>query len=234
MRLRRARDFLFKENNQAFEAVFSNNVSKMDMIFKTGGIKQEAIDLLIFQVRSVEMMKLLLRYGGDMHKLGPPHYPYPRTLPLSYPASLHNLASDSKDRRDLTKLIEFLIEKGSDVNAVDETGFSVFVNYASNGETRLCKLLVERGADSSAKLENGSTALHAAAENGHIDIYRYLVEDCGLDIEAESKDEKGRPRTPLFLAAMHGNIEVCGYLLDTGAKVDGGKCLQPLLSAAMV
>jgi hypothetical protein len=38
------------------------------------------------------------------------------------------LRLDSIERREMVKLIKFLIE-GSDVNAVDETGFSVFVNY---------------------------------------------------------------------------------------------------------
>jgi hypothetical protein len=68
----RARDLLLKENKQAFDAVFKNNISKMEMFFKTGGIEQGAIDHLIFQVTSVEMMDLFLRNGGDMDKRGPP------------------------------------------------------------------------------------------------------------------------------------------------------------------
>jgi ankyrin repeat protein len=55
-----------------------------------------------------------------------------------------------------------------------------------------------------------------------------------VDIDAESKDKKGRPRTPLFFASLNGNIEVCTYLLEKGAKVDGGEGAQPLLGAAEV
>jgi hypothetical protein len=40
----RERNLLIKKNVQAFEAVLNNNISKMEMIFKTDGIKQEAFD----------------------------------------------------------------------------------------------------------------------------------------------------------------------------------------------
>jgi hypothetical protein len=79
-RCEKARGLLLKKNKRARDAVDSNNVSKMDKIFRAGGIKQDAIDLLIFCVKSVEMMKIFLRYGGNLHKLGPPLHPDPRTL----------------------------------------------------------------------------------------------------------------------------------------------------------
>jgi ankyrin repeat protein len=229
----RARDLLFKENKQAVDAVFNNTVSKMEMIFKTGGIKQVAIDELIFQVRNVEMMKQFLRYGGNMHQIGPPLHPHQHSLLLNYTAAFSQYI-DSIEKRELVKLIKLLIEEGAELNAVDKLGATPFMNCAIGGEKELCKFLVAQGANPSAKRNNGGTALHGAAERGHPKIFRYLVEDCGLDIEAESKDENMQPRTPLFLAALHGNIEVCGFLLETGAKVDGGEGLQPLFVAAEV
>jgi hypothetical protein len=228
----RARDLLFKENKQAFDAVNNNNISKMEKIFKTGGIKQEAIDLLIFGVKKLEMLKLFLRYGGDMHKPGPPIHPTPIILLLDCTADLRKHASDSIERRDLVKLIEFLIQEGADVNAVDCFGFTPFMNCAIGGEKELCKLLVERGAVLSAIRNDGGTGLHAAAEKGYMVVCRYLVEDCGLDIDAELQDDGLRQKTPLFFAALNGNIEVCRYLLEKGAKVDAGR--QPLIAAAQV
>jgi hypothetical protein len=169
---------------------------------------------------------------GDINKLGPHLHPTPRSLLLNATASLRNFAAESIERRDLVKLVEFLIEKGAEVNAVDELGDTPFMHCASDGETGLCKFLVERGADPSIKRNDGGTALHAAAGSCHVDVFRYLVEECGLDIDAESKDENMRPRTPLFLAAMHGNMKACTYLLGKGARVDGGR--QPLIAAAQV
>jgi ankyrin repeat protein len=79
------------------------------------------------------MIKLFLRYGGDIHKLGPPHYLHPSTLLLSCTASLRNFI-DSFKKRELVKLIKFLIEEGADVDAVDCLGFTPFMNCAIGGE----------------------------------------------------------------------------------------------------
>jgi ankyrin repeat protein len=228
----RTMDSVFAENRQAHDAVFDDNISKMENIFKTGGIEQEAIDWLIFEVNSIKMLKLFLRNGGDMDKRGPPHYPHPTTLLLNCTAVLRKRAADSIERRELVKLIEFQIEEGANINAVDEFGITPFMNCARNGETGLCKFLVERGADPSIKRNDGGTALHGAAGSCRVDVCRYLFEDCGLDIDAEYQDEKGRPRTPLCNAALDGNIDVCSYLLKKGAKVDAG--FQPLTAAAGV
>jgi hypothetical protein len=65
----RGRDHLHSQNKIASEAVKNNNVTKMEKIFKAGGIEQEAIDYFIFCLKSVEMLKVFLRYGGDKHKL---------------------------------------------------------------------------------------------------------------------------------------------------------------------
>jgi ankyrin repeat protein len=191
---------VIKENEQAFDALENNNISMMEKIFKTGGIEQEAIDHLIFQVRSVETMKLFLRYGGDIHKPGPPMYPNLRILLLNCTGSLLNHAVDSTKRRDMVKLIEFLIEEGVDVNAADDEGFAPFLNCAMSGDVLLCKFLVERGANPSAKQVNGSTTLHDTARSGGGNIFRYLVEDCELDIDAIYQAEDRLPRTPLCIA----------------------------------
>jgi hypothetical protein len=229
----RAKDLLLKENKQSYDSISKDNVSKMEKIFKTGGIKQEAIDCLIFYVMSVKMIKLFLRYGGDIHKLGPPHYPHPTSLLLNSTASLDDHAVDSIERRELVKSIEFLIEEGADVNAVDSLGSTPFWNCARNGETGLCKFLVERGADPSIKRNDGVTALHGAAGSCRVDDFRYLVEDCGLDIDAECRDNTlRRIVTPLYEAALSGNFKVCRFLLVSGAKVDAGR--QPLFAAAQV
>jgi hypothetical protein len=65
----KARYLLLEENKGAKDAILSNNISKMEKIFKAGGIKNDAINLLIFWVKSLEMLKLFLRYGGDMQRV---------------------------------------------------------------------------------------------------------------------------------------------------------------------
>jgi hypothetical protein len=184
-RFKRARDLLMERNKRAKGAVISNNVSKMEKIFKAGGIKQDAVDHLIFWVKSVEMMRLFLLYGGDMHKLGPPDIPNPIPLLWTFTFLIQNHATDSFERRELMKVIMFLIAEGADVNAADDKGTSTFFLCARYEDLELCKMLVERGVDPTTKAEDGGTALHLAAHGESPDIFRYLVEDCGLDINAE-------------------------------------------------
>jgi ankyrin repeat protein len=150
---------------------------------------------------------------------------------LQLTGSISILTANSIERQELVKLITFLIEEGAEVSAVDDGGFSSFIYCARNGEIALCKFLVVQGADPSLYGGRG-TALHEAACSDRVDIFRYLVEDCGLKIDAEWKDDKMRQITPLAVAALKGSVEVCKYLLKAGAKVDAG--YQPLLIAAQV
>jgi ankyrin repeat protein len=153
-----------KENTQAVNAVIKNDVSMLEKIFKNIRVEQDAIERLILRVKSVEMIKLLLQHGGDIHKLGPPLYPHPRTL--LYECSLR--LKDRNDRKSV-KLIEFLIEEGSDVLLKDELGLTAFWNCIIYGEMGLCILLVERGADPKVTLKSDKkTALRNAALIGHI------------------------------------------------------------------
>ena len=73
-------DFGMIMENSCVEAVVNDNIPQMDKIFKTGGIQQRAIGTLIFEVKSVEMLKLFVRYGGDIHTPCPPGFPLSNPL----------------------------------------------------------------------------------------------------------------------------------------------------------
>jgi hypothetical protein len=122
----------------------------------------------------------------------------------------------------------FNLAKTKDIKKME----MLFLNCAASGETELCKMLVERGVDPYVRRRNGDTALHLAAQEDHVDACCYLVDECGLFINVECLDEYSLPKTPLYEAALNGNIEVCKYLLKKGAKVDAGR--QPLTAAAQV
>jgi hypothetical protein len=79
VRFERARRLIFIDSKQAIDALNSNNIPKMEMVFKAGGIEKEAI----FCVKSVEMLKVFLQYRRDMHKTDPRIIPRPYSLLFS-------------------------------------------------------------------------------------------------------------------------------------------------------
>jgi hypothetical protein len=211
------------KNKTAIDSVLRDDISLMEKIFNTGGIEQLAIERLIFSVTSVEMLKLFLRFGGDMYMLGPPNDPQPHTLMYEL-----SLGLQTRKKWSLLKLIKFLIEEGAYVNFEDGDGVTVFWFCAGFGQLELCKLLVDRGAEPFVTRKDGVNTLHLAAVMGHVDVCRYMAEDCGLDIEAMTSNLQ----TPLFLASRNGRMEVSKYLLENGADVEAG--IQPLFGASRV
>jgi hypothetical protein len=218
------------ENKKAFDAVKRNDVAKMENIFQEGDIEQEAIDLFMFDILNVQMLKLFLRFGGDIHKLGPPMVQYPYSLLLHYTRVLMKKLTN-RARRQMVELIQFLIEEGVDLNYVDHQGVTAFLKCAENGPVALCKLFVEKGANPKTPQNDKSTALHSAARFGSMEVIIFLVEECGLDLDVEMFSD-GFSTTPLYHAAEGSRPEVCEYLLKKGALINKG--YQPLIGAAGV
>ena len=169
------------------------------------------------------MLKLFLRFGGDIHIPGPPGSPTPTYL-------IHQIIlRKALEKGERMRLVQFLvIEQGVDVNALSSRGESPFYLCAQEGRLDFCKLIAERGANPFARDKELGNALHTAAKNDHLNICRYLVEDLGFDVDAKDDSKK----TPLCYAACQGHIELCKYLLERGAIVDAG--FQPLYVAAQV
>jgi uncharacterized protein len=64
-------------------------------------------------------------------------------------------------------LVELLLERGADVNAVQSGGFTSLHEAALLGDERLVQLLLARGADKGLANDAGQTALALAEEKGH-------------------------------------------------------------------
>lgn len=71
-------------------------------------------------------------------------------------------------------MVKFLVQKGSDVNAVNNDGETA-LHYASfHNRLDVAKFLVEAGADVNAVNSDGETALDHASSNENIDIVKFL------------------------------------------------------------
>ncbi|KDQ08740.1 hypothetical protein BOTBODRAFT_118274 [Botryobasidium botryosum FD-172 SS1] len=179
---------------------------------------------------SPEVVRLLIRYGADVHKVH-----------SDGQTPLHALCrGDAVDQADV--LFAILLDLGVDTNAKDKDGRTP-LHMACDQSRRprgvipsLIKLLVTAGVEVNAADNSGSTPLHLLVSYKHgsnlvaaVDI---LVA-AAADINAT--DERGC--TPLHLAALHGNplaIERLIVLLKAGADINARdyKARTPLHHAA--
>ena len=103
-----------------------------------------------------------------------------------------------------------LLDRGAEVNAKTNNGWTPLHEAALNGHATVAALLLDRGAEVNAKTNNGWTPLHEAALNGHATVAALLL-DRGAEIN--SKDNNGR--TPFQLTR---NQEIKNLLVEAGAE----------------
>lgn len=76
---------------------------------------------------------------------------------------------------NVNEVIAYL-RQGTDINVLDEYGFTPLIEAAIADNNDLAKLLIEYGADVNLKDLTGGTALHWAAENNNIRLAQLLLE----------------------------------------------------------
>ena len=112
-------------------------------------------------------------------------------------------------------MVALLLEKRANVEHRAKTGLTPLMEAASGGYEAVGRLLLERGGaevNASPVPQSKETALSIAAEKGHAKFVALLVE-YGAHVEARNK--KGC--SPLWLACVHGHVEVAQLLVGVGA-----------------
>ncbi|XP_026827953.1 protein fem-1 homolog A isoform X2 [Ooceraea biroi] len=76
-----------------------------------------------------------------------------------------------------------------------------------------------------SRMKDGCAPLFIACKRGHVDIVEYLIQTCDADIEQRGKYEVPDDRsvhcvTPLWCAAVSGNLEVIKCLISHGADIN--------------
>lgn len=74
------------------------------------------------------------------------------------------------------EIVEWLVERGADVNASANSYGTPLFNYARIGDYNVCKFLIACGADVNMEDYAGQTALFGAACKGHVNIIMLLLE----------------------------------------------------------
>lgn len=115
------------------------------------------------------------------------------------------------------KIVLFLISKGMDVNARDQSDVTplYYAIKAEHPNKDIVNSLVSAGADVNAKFPHGESPLHSAMCfcDKSLDIVKILVLNVA---NINAKDEEGN--TPLCLAIKYCDTDIADFLRKHGAK----------------
>jgi len=118
-------------------------------------------------------------------------------------AELNSQLLMAGSKGDLAK-IRSLLDKGADVNARNEHGWTVLMFAAVSGNKEMAKLLLSRkDVDVNAMAQDGWTALMLVAHNDRTEIARLLLARKELDLDATNNENKAA----LLLAEENGSTE---------------------------
>ena len=114
------------------------------------------------------------------------------------------------------KKVESLVEKGFDINAKNNYGWTALMWASTIGISNIdiVKYLVKEGADINAKNNYSWTALMFASMVGSFDIVKHLIYK-GSDINIKNNDGD----TALILASMDCHLDIVEYLIENEADV---------------
>jgi ankyrin repeat protein len=115
------------------------------------------------------------------------------------------------------------------VDSCNDRGHTALGVAVRHGTLECVKKLLKAGADPNALGTNSTPPLIAAAKSGRVDIMRELV-SAGADLGG--RDYLGN--TAMFYACKDDKLEVAGFLIENGLKVNDRCCeeLTPLMAAA--
>ena len=76
----------------------------------------------------------------------------------------------------IDEIVKLLIEKGIDINQIDEQGRNALHLALTRDHKEIVLLLIEKGIDINQTNKDGFNALHLACEEGHLEVVQILIE----------------------------------------------------------
>ncbi|KAL4721631.1 hypothetical protein ACJJTC_010879 [Scirpophaga incertulas] len=78
-------------------------------------------------------------------------------------------------------LVDFLLDKGSPIDSVDDTNSSSLILAASAGRIEVVRLLIGKGANVNHKNDRGQSSLHYVCSKGYAEFSRIIEYSCYCD-----------------------------------------------------
>jgi ankyrin repeat protein len=125
--------------------------------------------------------------------------------PLSHAAREENIG-----------IATMLLDRGADVNSVDDIQWTPLMVAAEVGLEAVGSLLLQRGANPNTCGEDGVTPLLLAARAGCVGLVAKLL-DFGADLDAQDESEN---LTAISIAAENSDLEMVELFLDRGIMPD--------------
>ncbi|XP_065835605.1 putative ankyrin repeat protein RF_0381 isoform X2 [Oscarella lobularis] len=151
--------------------------------------------------RQFEMTQKLVKLGFDVNK--------PCEKADGY-TSLHWAVS-----KEGNQIVNFLIEKGANLEAKTKTGSTPIMIAVYNGNVDLLDLLISKRCDVRAKDECGHGLLVVAVWGERVDMFKTILR-MGFDVNEKCSNG----RTCLHFAASDNSASIAALLLEQGADME--------------
>lgn len=111
-------------------------------------------------------------------------------------------------------MVELLLSKGADVNALDSFSITALHTASGNGDLAMVELLESKGADANSRGQTGATALHLVSRGDHMAKIELLLSK-GADIDARNDDDD---ETALQVAPHNNRQSIVDPSTSKGAR----------------
>lgn len=188
---------------------------------------------------SIDMVKLLLDRGADVHARGDNDRSINGALYIACVKGNLDIArillekgaqvdrQDYYSQKPLTgacysgnvDLVKLLVEKGAEINEPEH--WAPLGVACTEGSIEIARILIEGGADVNASFSDGSSYLTLAFRHDKIDLGLMLLEYGAEVITTEGKFKSSYSMTPLqAVCGREGGLEAAKSLLDRGADIN--------------
>jgi ankyrin repeat protein len=217
------------------DAVRDGDVTQVQQQLRQGAsanARDEAGDTALMRAAlyaDVEMMRLLLEGGAEVHARGQDGTPL--LLRTTHDLEKMRLLLDRGAPVDDFAMVaaasvpgsrsalELLLAHGGNGHGAMPTAYTALMAAAGNGDLDAVNCLLDHGANVKAHTPTGFTALIGAALSGNAKVVALLLER-GADPNAVCELERGILQTPAGVAASLGHADCLRLLMAAGADVN--------------